>query len=180
MFLNVALTKINELIKRADFKDIGYLDDKNVTILFENKSCNVNESGRVTWGEHEETETTRLKDSNTKLNKPTVSSPTSTALLCCPDCKGKGYKRVGPDQDGRFYRADCDCKSNEAFNEKPTVNNSVKAVVSSELEDEVVKVRYQISTDNVGSECSDIVEIEKEYWDSLSDDGKEAEMKEEK
>lgn len=80
MFLNVALTKINELIKRADFKDIGYLDDKNVTILFENKSCNVNESGRVTWGEHEETETTWLKDSNTKLNKPTINNPVKAVV----------------------------------------------------------------------------------------------------
>ena len=47
--------------------------------------------------------------------KPTVSSPTCTALLCCADCKGKGYKRVGPDQDGRFYRVDCDCKSNKSL-----------------------------------------------------------------
>ena len=74
MFINVALTKINDLIKREDFKSIEFIDDKNVTILFENKGCNVNESGRVTWDDDEETETTWLKDSNTKLNKPTVSN----------------------------------------------------------------------------------------------------------
>ena len=57
-------------------------------------------------------------------------------------------------------------------------NETKKQAVSSELADEVVKVKYRISTDNAGSECSDIVEIDKEYWDSLSDDGKEAEVKE--
>lgn len=54
MFINVALTKINDLIKREDFKSIAFIDDKNVTILFENKGCNVNESGRVTWGKDNE------------------------------------------------------------------------------------------------------------------------------
>lgn len=61
---------------------------------------------------------------------------------------------------------------------RPAIAEENKPVVSCELEAEVVKVRYRISTDNVGSECSDVVEIDKEYWDSLTDDGKDAEMKE--
>lgn len=51
MFINVALKKINDLIKRDDFKEIAFTDNKNVTILFTSKCCNVNSSGRVTWGE---------------------------------------------------------------------------------------------------------------------------------
>ena len=43
---------------------------------------------------------------------------------------------------------------------------------------ETVSIKYRISTDNVGSECSDVVELDKEYWDSLSDSGKHEEMKE--
>lgn len=53
MFINIALTKINDLIKREDFKEIAFIDDKNVTILFTSKSCNVNSFGRVTWDEYE-------------------------------------------------------------------------------------------------------------------------------
>jgi hypothetical protein len=49
MFLNVALTKINALIKREDFKKITLIDDKSVTILFSNASCTVCSFGRVTW-----------------------------------------------------------------------------------------------------------------------------------
>lgn len=56
-------------------------------------------------------------------------------------------------------------------------NNPVETVVNGELKDEIVKIRYKISTDNVGSECADIVEIDKVYWDSLSDTGKHNEMK---
>jgi hypothetical protein len=51
MFINVALKKINDLIKRDDFKEIAFIDNKNVTILFENKCCNVNSFGRVTWND---------------------------------------------------------------------------------------------------------------------------------
>jgi hypothetical protein len=53
MFINVALTKINDLIKREDFKEIAFIDDKNVTILFTSKCCNVNSFGRVTWNDDE-------------------------------------------------------------------------------------------------------------------------------
>lgn len=80
MFINVALTKITDLVKREDFKSIAFIDDKNVTILFENKCCNINSFGRVTWDEDEETETTWLKDSNTKLNQPTVSKPVEAGV----------------------------------------------------------------------------------------------------
>lgn len=43
---------------------------------------------------------------------------------------------------------------------------------------ETVNIRYKISTDNVGSECSDTVELDKDYWNSLSAQGKSEEIKE--
>ena len=51
MFINIAIRKINTLIKQEDFKEISFIDDKNVTILFTSKSCKVNSFGRVIWDE---------------------------------------------------------------------------------------------------------------------------------
>jgi hypothetical protein len=42
----------------------------------------------------------------------------------------------------------------------------------------LIRVRYSIKTDAVGSECSDVVEYSKEEWDAMADDVKEAEMRE--
>ena len=38
---------------------------------------------------------------------------------------------------------------------------------------DTVKVRVYISTNKVGSECSDIVEFEREDWEAMSDQDKE-------
>ena len=38
---------------------------------------------------------------------------------------------------------------------------------------ETVKIRVYISTNRVGSECSDIVEFEREEWDAMSDSDRE-------
>jgi hypothetical protein len=38
---------------------------------------------------------------------------------------------------------------------------------------DTVKVRVYISTNKVGSECSDVVEFEREDWNSMSDQDKE-------
>ena len=38
---------------------------------------------------------------------------------------------------------------------------------------ETVKIRVYISTNMVGSECSDIVEFEREEWDAMSDSYRE-------
>lgn len=43
---------------------------------------------------------------------------------------------------------------------------------------EIVKVEYSISTDKVGSECVEIAEFEKDYWESLTPNQKAEEMKE--
>lgn len=43
---------------------------------------------------------------------------------------------------------------------------------------EIVKVEYSISTDNSGSECTYVAEIEKAYWDSLTPEQKSNEMQE--
>ena len=49
MFLNIAMEKVNMLIKREDFKEIAVIDDSDMTILFTNKCCVVDSFGRVTW-----------------------------------------------------------------------------------------------------------------------------------
>jgi hypothetical protein len=36
-----------------------------------------------------------------------------------------------------------------------------------------VKIRVYISTNKVGSECSDIVEFERDAWEAMSDEQKE-------
>lgn len=41
-----------------------------------------------------------------------------------------------------------------------------------------IKVKVYISTQKVGSECADEFDIEKDYWESLSEDEKEDMCKE--
>lgn len=41
---------------------------------------------------------------------------------------------------------------------------------------DTVKIRVWISTNKVGSECSDVVEFDREDWESLSDKDKEDEL----
>ena len=45
-------------------------------------------------------------------------------------------------------------------------------------ESQTIKVKYSISTDNIGSECEDVIEFERGYWNSLSEEQKESEMRE--
>lgn len=54
MFINIALKKVNDLIKRSDFKSIEYIDEKNITISFTGKCCNVSSFGNVTWSDDNE------------------------------------------------------------------------------------------------------------------------------
>jgi len=38
---------------------------------------------------------------------------------------------------------------------------------------DIVKIKVWISTNKVGSECSDVVEFDREEWESMSDKDKE-------
>ena len=53
-FINVALRKLTELTKRKDFVEIAFVDEKNVTIIFEKRACNVSSFGNVTWDDLDE------------------------------------------------------------------------------------------------------------------------------
>lgn len=42
---------------------------------------------------------------------------------------------------------------------------------------DVIKVKYSVRTDKVGSKCSDVVEFEREDWESMTEEEREEEMK---
>ena len=53
MVTRIALQKLNELLKRDKFIEIAYLDEKNATLLFEGRACNISSFGNVTWSDVE-------------------------------------------------------------------------------------------------------------------------------
>jgi len=46
------------------------------------------------------------------------------------------------------------------------------------MSDETVAIEYRIATGKIGSECTDIIEFNREAWESMTDAEKEAEIKE--
>ncbi len=52
MFTRIALQKLNELLKLDKFIEIAYLDEKNATLLFEDRACNISSFGNVTWSDN--------------------------------------------------------------------------------------------------------------------------------
>lgn len=51
MFTRIALLKLSDLVKRKDFVEVVYADDKNITLMFADRSCNVSNMGNVTWND---------------------------------------------------------------------------------------------------------------------------------
>jgi hypothetical protein len=45
------------------------------------------------------------------------------------------------------------------------------------MSNNVVKVCYFVSTDKVGSKCSEVLEYDRDEWDRMSPDERELEMK---
>jgi hypothetical protein len=45
-------------------------------------------------------------------------------------------------------------------------------------DNDTVKIRYWIRTDNVGSQCSNVEEIDREIWEGMTDQQKENWMQE--
>lgn len=50
-FNRIALLKLTDLIKTKDFVEVAYIDEKNATIIFADRACNVSSMGRVTWND---------------------------------------------------------------------------------------------------------------------------------
>ena len=46
------------------------------------------------------------------------------------------------------------------------------------MTNDTVKIGYSIRTNKIGSECKGVVEVSREEWDSMTDDQKEALMRE--
>jgi hypothetical protein len=42
---------------------------------------------------------------------------------------------------------------------------------------DIVKVKYSIQTNRVGSECAEVLEFEREDWEGMTEDEQESEMR---
>lgn len=45
------------------------------------------------------------------------------------------------------------------------------------MSDDIVNVRYTVSTDKVGSKCTEVIEYDREWWEQLSSEERDEEMR---